>query len=68
MAIIEAAKTSPQLVECWPWKSEIAIGRVLTSVSLRTVRAQANSSQVPRKAKMTVVASAGRASGSARLQ
>src|SRR5262249_18650582 len=28
IAIIDAANTSPQLVECWPWKSAIAIGSV----------------------------------------
>src|SRR5207244_10275826 len=63
IAITEAAKTSPQLVECWPWKSAIAIGRVRRFGSLITVRAQTNSSQLARKEKIATVASAGRESG-----
>ena len=68
MAIAEAAKTSPQLVECWPWNSAIAIGSVYLDGSLMIVSAQVNSSQLARKVKIAAVASAGRDSGRIRRQ
>src|SRR5260221_9056357 len=63
IAINEAAKTRPQLVECWPWKSAIAIGSVRRLGSLITVSAQTNSSQLARNVKIATVASAGRDNG-----
>ena len=63
MAIVEAAKTSPQLVECSPWKSAMAIGSVYLFGSLIVVNAQVNSSQLARNVKMQTIASAGRESG-----
>ncbi len=66
--MIEAAKTSPHCVPLGPCSRAMAMGRVCFSGELMMVSAQANSSQVARKVKIVAVASAGRASGSARFQ